>query len=337
MGTLQRVRRLLLIRTDRLGETLLNLPAAAALQQAWSGATLTWLAHPDLAPLLSGVPWVSRVLPHAEPPGSWWLARALALALRLRAGRFDMAVVSNPKKELHLAVWLAGIPVRAGYDRKWGGLLTHRLPDRKALGDRHEVEYNLDLVRALGMSAAVPEWRLPRFEREQADVAQLLGRHHISPSDPVIAVHPWTSNPVKQWPADRYRAVIAHLSCRLRMPTVVIGGADAVGQADSVIPDAAAPVVNLTGRLSLRQLAALLQRARLLVSNDSGPVHLAAAVGTPTVVLFGTPDPAAGPRRWGPWGAGHHVVWKPSLEAISVEDVVEALERQLTASDPTHA
>jgi len=80
----------------------------------------------------------------------------------------------------------------------------------------------------------------------------------------------------------------------------------------------------------VRQLAALLHMAKLLVSNDSGPVHLAAAVNTKTLVLFGTTTPATGPRRWGPWGAGHAVIVKPSMGAILVEDVLKELTRQLT-------
>jgi ADP-heptose:LPS heptosyltransferase len=86
----------------------------------------------------------------------------------------------------------------------------------------------------------------------------------------------------------------------------------------------------MVGRLTVRQLAALLQQVGLLVSNDSGPVHLAAAVETPTIVLFGTSDPAAGPRRWGPWGQGHRVIWKASMEAIQVDEVVDAVRSQLS-------
>ena len=85
----------------------------------------------------------------------------------------------------------------------------------------------------------------------------------------------------------------------------------------------------MAGRTSLPQLAATLQRAKVLVSNDSGPVHLAAALGTPVVALFGTTDPAAGPRRWGPWGAGHTVIWKETMDAITVAEVLEAVQAQL--------
>lgn len=320
--------KILFIRTDRLGETLLNLPAIAALHAALPNAELTVVVHPTLQDLIAAAPGVDRVLPHDDADTRWWI-RAFRLAKALRSHRFDLAIVSNPKKELHLAVWLAGIPVRVGYGRKWGRwLLTHRVDDRKVLGERHEVEYNLDLIRALGLPTTIPPWQLPRFEREQAEVLQLLGQQGINPSQPVVAVHPWTSNPLKRWPGERFQALIRHCVERLGVQVVVIGGPEETGHTREVL-SSDIPAADLTGQLTLRQLAALLQRVRVLVSNDSGPVHVAAAVGGETVVLFGTTDPSAGPGRWGPYGQEHRVIWKPTMEAIEVEEVCAVVEEAL--------
>ena len=321
-------RRVLFVRTDRLGETLLNLPAVATLRAALPQASLSLLVNPELQALLSRVQGVDRVLTDAPSAGRAWWVRAVTLGRTLRAERFDAAFVSNPRKDLHVAVWLAGIPCRVGYDRKWGRLLTCRLPDRKALGDRPEVEYNLDLVRAVGLPTPVLQWQLPRFERERVDVDQLLAQQGIAPGQPLLAVHPWTSNPVKQWPAERFRVLMERAVQRLPVRVVIVGGREERDQAGAVLPPGV-PIADLVGRVTLLQLAALLQRARLLVSNDSGPVHLAAAVGTKTLVLFGTPTPSGGPQRWGPWGEGHVVIWKPSMEAITVDEVWRALEEQL--------
>jgi ADP-heptose:LPS heptosyltransferase len=330
MPSLATVRRVLFIRTDRLGETLLNLPAIAALKAALPSAALTVLIQPSLRDLFTTARGVDKVLMYEEEDRRGWLVRAIRLSSILRPHHFDLAIISNPKKELHLAAWLAGIPIRVGYARKGGRwLLTHRLDDRKALGERHEVEYNLDLIRALGLPTTIPPWQLPRFDREQAEVIQLLQRQGIKPSEPFIAVHPWTSNPLKQWPADRFQTLIRQCVERLRIQVVIIGGLEEASQSKEVLP-AAVPVGDLTGRLTLRQLAALLQISQVLVSNDSGPVHLASAVGAKTVVLFGTPNPATGPGRWGPYGEGHRVVWKPTMEAIGVEDVFDLVQQALT-------
>ncbi len=269
---------------------------------------------------------MDRVLPYKlDTARSWW-QRAMTLGKQLRSERFDLVVVSNPVKEFHVGIWAAGIPCRVGYHQKWGWALTHRLPKRQVLGERHEVEYNLDLVRRLGLPTHVPTWQWKGFEKEQDEVSQLLGQQGVQSSESFMAVHPWTSNPSKQWPLERYRALIQRVVEHLPVRVVVVGGTEVNGQPHAVLPTGM-PVVNLTGRTSLTQLAALLQRAKLLVSNDSGPVHLAAALGTRCVVLFGTSDPWTGPRRWGPWGMGHEVIHRPTMDAITVDEVMEAVYR----------
>ena len=319
-------RTILFIRTDRLGETVLNLPAVAALDAAWPDATITLLVHPELGELVARARGVDRVLTYPAGPGPWWV-QALRLRALLAPHRFDVAVVSNPTKALHVGVWLAGIPRRVGYARKWGGrLLTDRLEDRKALGQRHEVEYNLELIQALGVPPGMPAPVFPRFDREQEEVLRLLERRGLRRDQPFLAVHPWTSNPAKQWPVDRFAALTEILDDRLGLQVAIIGGPEERAQA-SRLPQHAGAIADLVGELTLIQSAALLQRARLLISNDSGPVHLAAAVGTKTLVLFDTSHPGASARRWRPWGEGHTVIEQPSLETIPVEQVVAAVER----------
>ena len=319
--------RILCIRTDRLGETILTLPVVTALRAAYPKAEITLLLHPDMAALLDGMPDVTDIwADDSGSTGGWW-TRVLRLSGRLRAGRFDTVLVCNAKKELHAAVRLAGIPQRAGYARKWGWCLTHRVPDRKYLGRRHEVDCNLDLVRALGQPVFAPAWRMPKYLREQDQIRQKLQGPGLKPAGPVVAVHPWTSNPRKQWPAARYRELIERIGSSASV--VLIGGEESLPHAPALVPDGAARITDLTGRTSLRELAAVLKDAVLLVSNDSGPVHLAAALGTKTVVLFGGEDPATGPGRWGPWGTGHTVINRPTLEAITVDEVMAAVQRHL--------
>jgi len=287
------------------------------------------MAHPALCELFVGHPDFNEVIGEPALQGAWW-QRAWHLVTLWRSQHVDTIVISNPKKEYHVAAWLTGIPTRVGYDRKWGWLLTHRVTDRKALGERHEVEYNLELLHALGISVPrSPSFQLSVSEEEKRRILQLLEELKVRETDHLVAIHPWTSNPNKQWPSQRFRALIDRLAQMPGVKPVVIGGKEERAREAEVLEGQKDHVVNVVGRLSLTALAALLQRVRLLVSNDSGPMHLAAAVSTPVIALFGTAERGSHPRRWGPWGSGHTVIHKPLLD-ISVEEVLGAVQRYLS-------
>ncbi|HEX9780140.1 MAG TPA: glycosyltransferase family 9 protein [bacterium] len=324
------MKRILYVRTDRLGETILNIPAVLALHAAYPGAAVTWIMDPALIELLKQAgPW--RAVPEPRPAG-FWLRRVRVLADAFRAERADAIVISNPQKDYHLAAWLAGIPTRVGYARKWGRwLLTHRVPGRNRLGGRHEVEYNLDLVRTLGIDVHASSWRLTCPPEHLSAVTDLLAAEGLRPDDALIVVHPWSARRFKEWPAERFRALIEHLASSGRR-VAVIGGAEETARAQALIGPGGT-VINLTGRLNLQQLAALLSRSRCLVTNDSGPMHVAAAVGTPVVALFGTSNAGSHPKRWGPWGTEHVVLHQP-LEALATDEVLSAALNLLAGHSP---
>ncbi len=323
-------RSIVFVRTDRLGETLLTLPAMHALRRAYPDTHLTLMLHPSLQELFVGHPDVDAVVPEPVNAGRWW-RHAWRLGRLWRSWHPETIIIANPKKAYHVGAWLAGIPRRVGYDRKWGCLLTHRLQDRKGLGERHEVEYNYDLIRALGIpvTPAPTPW-LPVGDQEERRISQLLGQWGVPVSSQLLAVHPWTSNPRKQWPVDQFRVLIQRLAQRADLTIAVIGGREEQAQTAWLVEACRGTgrVFNLAGRCSLWDLAALLKKVRVLVSNDSGPMHVAVAVGTPVVALFGTTEAGSHPTRWGPWGDTHTVIHKP-LEAITVEEVVQVVERYL--------
>lgn len=320
--------RLLFVRTDRLGETVLNLPVIHELRKALPAWRLLFLVQERLCPLFAGHPDVDEVLAESVPAGSWW-RRAWGMSRQWRAWGISTVVISNPKKEYHLAAWLAGIPTRTGYDRKWGFLLTHRIADRRVLGERHEVEYNMQLLAVLGLT--VPSsvvLQLPVTKTGEEECAQLLEQLGVKQMDRLIVVHPWTSNPRKQWPLPRVRELLQRLWRIGAARVAVVGGPEEALPAQTLLRGLESEVVNVAGRLSLPALAAILRRARVMITNDSGPMHLASAVGAPMVALFGTAEPGSHPRRWGPWGRGHTVIHKP-LGAITVDEVLQAIQRYL--------
>lgn len=324
--------RVLFVRTDRLGETLLNLPAVHVLRRAFPQAHLRFMVGASLEELLAGFPDVNEVIAEPSATGPWW-RRAWQFSCLWRPWALDVVILSNPKKEYHLAAWMAGIPVRVGYDHKWSWCLTNRVPDDKRAGGRHEVEYPLELLRALGLSVShAPVIRLPVSHADEERVVQRFPQLARNEEQRLIAVHPWTSNPRKRWPLARFRELIDRVCADEGATVVILGGLESRPQCSALAAEASPRVVDLVGRTSVRELAAVLRRVRVLVSNDSGPMHLAAAVGTPTVALFGTTDPAAGPARWGPWGPSHTVISRPAMTAIGVEEVLRGVRRHLASA-----
>ncbi len=295
----QQIKNILAIRNDRFGEFLLNIPALRALKESFPQAKLTLAVNSVVYELAKAVEFVDQVVLWDE------------VRKDLRKHKFDLCVVLNPAKEAHWAVFRAGIPLRVGYDRKWGFLLTHKLKDTKHLGDRHEVDCNLELVALIGahtqdksFSVKVDESYFPEFAGKK-----------------IVAIHPFTSDPVKQWPPERFKELAQRIKKELKLEVVMVGL--------SLNPLNMENIIDMTNKTSLPELAALLKRCSLLISADSGPVHLAAAVGTPVIALFRNDLPGKTARRWGPWGKGHLVIEKSNLNDITVDEVFDKAREAL--------
>ena len=277
---------------------MLNIPAIRALKERYPQAKLTLAVNSGLCELASVVEYVDAVVVWDQ------------IKKGLHKRKFDLCVILNPTKEAHWNSFLAGIPIRVGYDRKWGFLLTHKLKDTKYIGNRHEVDCNLELVGLVG--AKIKDKSLV-IKVKEGIFSELAGQK-------IIAIHPFTSDSVKQWPLERFRDLAQALMQEPGVKVAIIGASD-----EKI--DFAEGVINMINQTSLVELAVFLKRSSLLISGDSGPVHLAAAVGTPVVALFRNDLLGKTAKRWGPWGVGHIVIEKNSLSDISVNEVVEQVKK----------
>ncbi|MDP2830800.1 MAG: glycosyltransferase family 9 protein [Candidatus Omnitrophota bacterium] len=312
------IKSILVIRNDRFGEFLLNIPAMRALKERYPQAKLTLAVDSAVYELAGAVECVDAVVVWDEVKGN------------LRKHKFDLGVVLNPTKEAHWAVFWAGIPARVGYNRKWGFLLTHKLKDTKHQGTRHEVDCNLELVSLIASGTSCPRndggLRLPRNDKYEF----LAG---------AIAIHPFTSDLVKQWPTERfgelaqkimeYRGQSPAGTVPSKVKVVFVGRTENRGQSPAGTVPSSDGIINMISKTSLVELAALLKRCHLLISCDSGPMHLAAAVGTPVIALFRKDLPGKTAQRWGPWGEGHVVIERSSLNDITVDEVFEKVKKGL--------
>lgn len=297
------IRNILLVRNDRFGEFLLNIPAIRALKETFLNSRITLAVDKSVVELAKMIGAVDEVVVWDD-----------SLRKGLRKMKFDLFIALNPTKEAHWAAFIAGISIRLGYDRKWGFLLTHKLEDTKCVGDRHEVDCNLELVNLIGAKTENKTIALDKLPIEGSN--EYRG---------AIAVHPFTSDPVKQWPVERFMELANRIAREMKAKVVLVGKAEDRGQS----PTGTVSSVNLVNKTSLVELAQVLKQCKLLVTCDSGPMHLAAVVGTPVIALFRNDLPGKNAKRWGPWGDGHTVIEKSKLEDISVDEALKAIRSVL--------
>lgn len=319
-----RVKNILCVRNDRFGEFLLNLPALRALKQTFVNSRIIAVIHPYLKELTQCIPLIDDSIQWAKNKHS--LTEKIELIKLLRSKEIDIAVMLNPSKEFNIFTYLSGIPIRAGYARKWDFLLTHKIEDKKYLGDKHEVEYNLELVNIIG---AATENKTISLNIDSGIILTLLLEAGIKTNDCVVALHPWTSDPIKEWPLHNYRQLLDKLLNIKDIKVVIIGGKEELKKSRCYDGPAGKNVVDLTGKTSLIELAALLKRSKLLISGDSGPIHLACAVGTQVLAIFRSDIQGKTAQRWGPWGKGHIVIEKSNLCDITVDDVFDKIRGAL--------
>jgi len=320
------VKTILCVRNDRFGEFLLNIPALRALKETFINARIIAVVDPYLADLTKSIQLIDETIEWGQ--GEHLFREKLKLISLLRGKSIDIAVMLNPSKDFNIFTFLAGIPVRIGYDRKYGFLLTRKLADLKYLGNRHEVEYNLELVGLLGAKTGNPALSLT-LENNTLD--PMLRNYGITDSDTLVALHPWTSDPIKQWPLDNFRAVANELLRYPNIKVILIGGKDESGKSSVFYENILRQgnLIDLSGKTSLRELAVLLKKCKLVISGDSGPVHLAASAGGRALVIFRNDISGKGPKRWGPWGPGHVVIEKASLVEITPEEVLAKAKEML--------
>ncbi|SDF72817.1 lipopolysaccharide heptosyltransferase II [Massilia sp. PDC64] len=303
-GTWQRARRILCVRLDSLGDVLMCTPAIRALRQAVPGRTLTLLSSPSGAAALPFVPELDDAIAWTAPwTKSATPATAAAPIATLAARAFDAAVIFTTYTQSPLPAallcQLAGIPLRLAHCRENPyDLLSDWVPDPEpATLVRHEVQRQLALVQRVGCRSA--DLGLS-FVPRPADVAAArtrLAAAGIDPDRPWILLHPGASAASRRYPAGHWAHVLRLLAEALQLPLVLTGSAEEWELVDGIQFASAVPAVSLAGRLTLGELGAALRLAAVAVTNNTGPAHMAAAVGTPVVDLYALTNPQHTPWK----------------------------------------
>ncbi len=331
-------RRILIVRTDRMGDVLLSTPVIKSLRDNFPMSFIAMMVSVANKDLIDGNPYLDEVILFDKDKRDKGFFGTFFFSKKLAKFGFDLAIILHPSVRVHLICFLAGIKTRIGYDRKAPYFLTQAIPHKKQEGRKHEAEYNFDLLKPLGISAVQSELYMPVKEESNRYVEALLEDAGVHRSDTIVAVHPAASCISKRWPLERFAEVIDYLTVFHKVKVVVVAGAVYANICRQLFNFTKFRPVDFCGRLNLAQLASLLKRSNLLISNDSGPVHICVAVGTPVIAIFGRRQPGLGPLRWGPLGKSDVVLHKETdcepckahdctqnfkcLEAISVQDVL---------------
>jgi heptosyltransferase II len=338
-------KRILVVRTDRIGDVLLSTPVLRALKESYPRAHIAMMVSPYARDTVEGNSYLDEVIVYDKDGAHRSWRASCAFALSLRKKRFDVALILHPTNRVHLVTFLSGIPRRIGYGRKFGFLLTDRVAHTKHLGEKHELEYALDLVRYLRIEPKDKRTYMPIRPESERLVEELLQQEGVGRNDRLLAVHPAASCPSKIWPRERLAEVADRLTEKYGFKVLIVAGPKDIAAAGVVAKRMRHPAINLAGRTSVSQLASLLKRCRLFISNDSGPVHIASAVGTPVISIFGRNQKGLSPKRWGPVGRRDRAIHKEvgcieclahncakgfaCLKAITVEDVLAVADSVL--------
>ncbi len=341
----------LVVRLDRIGDVMLSFPAVAAIRQKFPSARITWLVRPAAQELAERCPDSDEVLvyDYSRSGRHRGALGALALVRQLARRRFDMAFLLHPTLRTHLTAALSGIPYRAGYDVRGGWLLTHRIADLRRDGYQHESRYAQDVVRALNVppTDAVP--RLMLYAEDTIAASALLRASGLDPEKPYAVLHAAASCKSKCWPADSFAALANRLRSERGLQIVLAGdpsSAPVNAELAARIPGAA----DLSGRTPLMTLAALCRSSAIVVSNDSGPAHVAAAADARVLSIFGRKEKGLSERRWSPLGSKTRVLRKDvgcvvcladrcpigfeCLRALGADEVFQAASTLLSSTSP---
>jgi len=275
-----------------LGDAVMTTPALGAIRTSFPRAHITLLATPLVADLFSPHEWVDEVMVYDKNEQHAGLAGRLRLARELRAKHFDMSILLQNAFDAALITYLARIPVRMGYRTDCRGLLlTHGCSLSGETKRLHHVEYYLKMLGQFGITS--PEKRLCLFvtEEEERAMNSTLLDVGIGAGDCLIGINPGaTYGSAKRWYPDRFAAVADELCQVWGAKAVITGGPAEREIAADIAASTKAKCLNIAGRTSVRELMALIRRCDFFITNDSGPMHIAAAFSVPLVAIFGPTD-----------------------------------------------
>ena len=342
----RKIERVLIVRNDRIGDVILTLPIAQTLRLQYPSVHIALLVQRYTSEIVEDSRCVDEIIFYDDGSRPVPFFQLIAT---LRTGRFDVVFHTRPRFRLSLMTFLARIPIRVGTGYRWYSMLFNRkVYEHRKDAAYHESEYNLHLLKAIGFS--VPRDRIfPVLNVREENTRRIrlqLEESGIGPQDLLVILHPGSGGSARDWSREKFGALGRKLAEIPRVRVLVVGREDERELVLYVCGMIGPCAISWINRLSLREYAALAREARLFIANSTGPLHIAAAVGTRVIGLY-SQIVALSAARWGPYTSDAVVfspVGKPAdckmclsgksklcecMDSIRVEDVFDAATRFL--------
>ncbi|MDP8253386.1 MAG: glycosyltransferase family 9 protein [Candidatus Kaelpia aquatica] len=300
--------RILLSRTDRMGDLLLTTPAIEAVRNKFPNAYICFLSNSKTVALLKDNPYIDEVIGLDKDKNHKGILGFLRLLREIRERKFDLSVHLHPTNRNHLLSFLGSIPKRVGYDSKLGLLNNMRVEHKKQEGEKSEAEYNFDLLRKIG----IDKISLNQFIVPDRGALEWVDRELQSKNITRFAViHPGASCKSKLWDLENFIELSKRIKLKNNLEVIFILGPDDEELRDRLNQH---PEISpyLYYNITLERSVALISRASLMISNDSGPMHIADSLDKPLIVIFGRNQAGLSYKRWGPLGEHAKVIYEDS-------------------------
>lgn len=318
------VRKILVRVTNWVGDMVMCLPALEAVRANFPDSRITVVARPWVVPILENHSAVDHVIPIKKGAGiAGNLIEFYRVARLVRSERYDIAFLFQNAFGAALLAYLGAVKNRVGYNTDGRGfLLTHRIIRDEDVLKLHQVEYYLSILRAMGWDADTEDPVLPVNKKDTDDICSLLASEGVSDGDILLGLSPGAIyGPAKRWPAERFAVIGDWASERWGAKVAILGSPVEAEICSNVAAAMNRPSINLCGRTSLGRAMALIRRCSFFVTNDSGLMHVAAALDVPMVAIFGSTDHiATGPRSRYARVIRHETSCAPCLKPECVSD-----------------
>lgn len=287
------IRKILIRAVNWVGDAVMTTPAIGVIRESFPKAEITILANPLVTQIFSPHEWIDRVITFDQKGIHRGILGRFRLAAEVRRHSFDLAIILPNSFNSALVPWLAGIPVRLGKNSDGRGFM---LSGRYIPGEHppygHEVNYYLNLMRRFGISGQTTRPRLCILSEEERLAQDRLALHGIQRDDFVIGINPGASyGSAKRWYPERFAGVAGKLAAEWSAKIIIFGGPGETGMATDIEHRLdMSSCLNLAGKTTVRELMAMISRCNFFITNDSGPMHIAAALDVPVVAIFGSTD-----------------------------------------------